>query len=671
VNGHVRPVVLSAAAAALAVAFMGRANPPARAAAEARTTRLYRDGHSRPRALAFNPDDGLLYVALSTADAVAVVDWRQPRRIATVAACAFPDALAPLPGGGALVSCRFDPSLRRIRRDAAGRFTADAIASDSVSGARGLAVAPDGRVAYVASPARGGIVVVSLAGEGVVQTVRTGLSPRAVRVVPADTWPGQHAAWLVTSAFVEHLVTVHAIGPDDRIGPPVESIRTAAPVLDMAATGGDAPALLLATHEDRAVSRAHGPVEGLDSVVLRLGLRRATAAIAGPIEDPGPGRRDALNLGERAAPVIELASAAAAGGWIALTGAGSDNLLVARASDRGLARATAVEVGANPSAVAPLPGGRFVTADRLSDTLTFVSTKGDRPRVETTLIVGEPERGSAAERGELLFFSRRLVPNNVADGPLSLYTCAACHDDGGTDGRLHPAKQNRFFSTTTTCRGLGNTAPYLRLGDQATIDAFADNIVATHAQGAERDAAGFDRYPVDLRLRDARGWTIATLSPLEVRAALARYLERIPTEPSPFVPMAATALPSAARRGLEVFRDGCATCHRLVEDSAAAAEVPEGEVERRLLAGQLALTSPRLYDVGTPVLGSGGNNPPSLRGVWGAAPYFNDGSARSLEEVLARTDPNAPRVHGPENARRSAAMSAGDRAALLAFLRAL
>jgi hypothetical protein len=40
----------------------------------------YRDGHARPRALAFNGDDGLLYVALSTADQVAVVDPPARRR---------------------------------------------------------------------------------------------------------------------------------------------------------------------------------------------------------------------------------------------------------------------------------------------------------------------------------------------------------------------------------------------------------------------------------------------------------------------------------------------------------------------------------------------------------------------------------------------------------------
>ena len=58
-------------------------------------------------------------------------------------------------------------------------------------------------------------------------------------------------------------------------------------------------------------------------------------------------------------------------------------------------------------------------------------------------------------------------------------------------------------------------------------------------------------------------------------------------------------------------------------------------------------------------------------GVWGAAPYFSDGSARTLEDVLRRPDPDAREVHAPANATRPAAFTAGQTATLLAFLRAL
>src|SRR5690348_2943539 len=99
----------------------------------------YHDGHARPRALAFNPEDGRLYVALSTADQVAVVDPSSspPRLLAKVEVCRFPDAIAALPKGGALVGCRFDPGLRRIAADEAGAPHLAVLAGELPAGTRG------------------------------------------------------------------------------------------------------------------------------------------------------------------------------------------------------------------------------------------------------------------------------------------------------------------------------------------------------------------------------------------------------------------------------------------------------------------------------------------------------------------------------------------------------
>jgi hypothetical protein len=369
-------------------------------------------------------------------------------------------------------------------------------------------------------------------------------------------------------------------------------------------------------------------------------------------------------------------------GLLGVVGAGTDNELVVEPRAGALMAGPAIVVGANPSAVAFLPDGRVATADRLSDTISFVSpmkatTSGTARHVVSegrkaqTLVMGTPGRPTDAERGELLFYSRRLVPNNVADGPLSVYTCAACHVDGHIDGRRHPSKRNRFFSMTKTCRGLLGTEPFLSLGKPDTFAAFADNIVATHAQGALEAPHTYDQYPVQLRLRVGAAWTQTTLRAAEVRTALAAYLARIPVEPSPFVTPGQRSLPTPARRGLDIFRNNCGDCHQLVRSTNAHDAIPSSEIEARLLAGQVALTSARLYDVGTPVLGEGGNNPPSLRGVWGAAPYFSDGSAATLEDVLARTNPVAGKIHAAGNAQQSPAFSASEQADLLAFLRAL
>ena len=679
--------------------------------------RAYADGHARPRALAVDAHGDRLYVAASTADRLFVVDLRgpHPRLEDSLPLCAFPDALAPLPTGGVVVSCRFDPSLRVVipRPDAAGAaaatFDVRAVSTGAEHGNRGLAVDPSGRFAYVGSPARGGVKIVALAGSSPASAataprfIATGLSPQSVRFVAADP-PLRRGPLLLVANFIGHTVGVYPVLPDGGLAPAVQTIHTAAPVLDLAVlpaaiqSGSPGPAgapggawrgaLLLATHEDRELSRAHLAVEGLDSVLLVLPAAAPGASV--PFVDAGAGRRLALNLSERTQdPVVGLDALAVdpRTGHVAVVGAGSDDVVLA--APTALVDAPAALVGNNPSAVAFLPSGGVVTADRLGDTLSFVAPSGVAPSggsatdlaavlarsparaAAEVIAVGRPERPTPAERGEVMFYSRALVPHNVATGPLSLYTCAGCHPDGHVDGRRHPSKRNRFYSMTKTCRGLLGTEPFLSIGEPDTFAAFADNILATHAQGALDAPASYDQYPVSLRLREGERYATVTLSPQETRAALAAYLPRIPVEPSPFAPPQRWSLATDQRRGLALFRDRCSGCHQLLPATGADHGPPPSALEPLLRDARLVLTSALRYDVGTPVLGEGGNCPPSLRGVWSAAPYFSDGSAATIEDVLRRTDPAAAAVHAPANALRSAALSSTERAALAAFLRLL
>ncbi|MBC8132478.1 MAG: hypothetical protein H7X95_05805, partial [Deltaproteobacteria bacterium] len=392
--------------------------------------------------------------------------------------------------------------------------------------------------------------------------------------------------------------------------------------------------------------------------------------------DPGPGKRQAINLTEREnQPLVGLDAVAVnpVTGVLAVLGAGTDNVLISQPRVSALLNGPARTVGTHPSAVVFLPDGRVVTADRLSDTLSFVlpAATGEQAGPTHTVSMGVPQRNTPSARGEVLFYSRALVPNNVAQGSASVYTCAACHADGQIDGRRHPSKRNRFFSMTKSCRGLRGTEPFLSLGKPDTFAAFADNIVSTHAQGALDAPETFDRYPVTLRLRAADTWMTVTLSPEDVRAALAAYMADIPVEPSPFVTPGRRTLTATQRRGLAIFRDNCAGCHQLVRSTPRGRTIRRGEIEASLIAGEVTLTSPRRHDVGTPVLGEGGNNPPSLRNVWAAAPYFSDGSAATLDAVLDRTDPNAKKIHAPQNAARPPIFPPAERAALLDFLKAL
>lgn len=655
-------------------------------------------GHSRPRALAYNPRDGLLYAALSTADSIAVIDSRtRPARIvARIATGPFPQALAVTPRGEVVVACRYEPALGLIpphpeALPAAQRYAR--VPAGEVHGLHGLALSPAGDLAYVATPALDGVQVVRLPEGGVVQRLVTGRGPRTLRRVRRAPYvpspepdgaapprgPLPPVAPPAELLMVTHLngreLTAHEILPDGRLSPAVQRLQTEAPVQDVLALPLPSPTLLLLGHEDRRVDRARPFVAGLDSVILPLPLRTGAGL---PLDDPGPGQRRSLNLTERAGLAkLDAAVYDEARRRLVLAGAATDSLLLVEedALSGGALdpRASSppgrvVAVGANPTALALLPDGRVAVAERLGDTVTLVDpvTAG-----RETVVVGEPERRTPAERGELLFFSRRLFPHNVADDERSVYACSACHDDAHIDGRAHPARQNRFFTQTRTCRGIAQTAPYLFIGELADLTAFSASLLASHSQGWERDPWSFDKYPVTLPALGRR--PRVTLQPAAVRAAMAAYLQTLPPEPSPFVPLGATTLPAPARAGLDVFRARCASCHRLVRDSRTDQPVAEAELERELLRGGVALTSPLRYRAGTPDLTPSGNNPPSLRGIWDSGPYFSDGSAGSLAEVLRRThaDPAAPAVHAAANAWPAPPLPPAEREALLAFLRCL
>ncbi|MCC6214228.1 MAG: PKD domain-containing protein [Polyangiaceae bacterium] len=138
--------------------------------------------------------------------------------------------------------------------------------------------------------------------------------------------------------------------------------------------------------------------------------------------------------------------------------------------------------------------------------------------------------------------------------------------------------------------------------------------------------------------------------------ALAAYVTSLASElPSPFRE-ADGSLGAGALRGKALFESaavGCTACH-------AGARLTD--------SGFVSPGVPRLHDVGTIGAASGqrlgatltGLDTPTLHGLWHSAPYLHDGSAATLEAVLAR---NALDQHGV-----TSGLSAGDRSDLVAYL---
>jgi YVTN family beta-propeller protein len=242
-----------------------------------------------------------------------------------------------------------------------------------------------------------------------------------------------------------------------------------------------------------------------------------------------------------------------------------------------------VPVGHRPTAVAVSPdGGTAFVANTLSDSVSVLDLKAKRVVAEIPL--GERAEPTAADRGELLFHDARLSHDGW-------FSCHSCHTDGHTNGLLADTMGDGSYGTpkrVPSLRGGVDTRPFGWTGGAKDLEAQLRSSVETTMRGTKLTAA----QAADL---------LAYLQSLAPVPPLNRFLEKHPA--------------TAVRRGEAVFRDqGCAACH----------EPP-------------AYTTVKAYDVG--LVDEAGNrafNPPSLRGVSQAGPYFHDGRARTLSEVFDR-----------------------------------
>jgi len=264
-----------------------------------------------------------------------------------------------------------------------------------------------------------------------------------------------------------------------------------------------------------------------------------------------------------------------------------------------------VEVGRSPVDVVFDPSGKtVVTADSMSDTLTVVRV-ADLSVVRTIRLGPDVVRRTAAQRGEAAFRDGRLALDRWM-------SCASCHPSGHTNGLNFDTLGDGGYGAaknTPTLLGVGPTGPFAWTGRFPSLAAQVHQSLQTSLRGSSSDEQ-----------------TVADLS---------AYLATLPPPPA-----RRPADDPSVRRGAVVFEArGCQGCHRPPH-----------------------YTSGGVKDVGLDD-GPGGHrafNPPSLRGVGWTAPYFHDGHAASLDEVLKT---HTPAARSP--------LSTADLADLKAFLESL
>jgi len=288
-----------------------------------------------------------------------------------------------------------------------------------------------------------------------------------------------------------------------------------------------------------------------------------------------------------------------------------------------------VNLGRAPRGMLITPAGRLYVNAFMSRSVSVFDVRGILDSTSNTSTklaeidtVGTELLTSTVLNGKRIFYNaddRRMNRDKYI-------SCASCHQDGGSDGRV--------FDFTDRGEGLRKTIPLN--GRRGT------------GQGRVHWTANFDEiqdFEHDIRgpfggtgfMSDAQFNTGTRNQPLgNTKAgvsadldALAAYVTSLgKVGRSPFR-AANGALTADAQAGQALFNGAarCSTCHSGADFTDSARGV--------------------LHDVGTIKASSGkrmgaaltGFDTPTLRGAWDAAPYLHDGSAATLMDVLTTANP--------------------------------
>ena len=252
-----------------------------------------------------------------------------------------------------------------------------------------------------------------------------------------------------------------------------------------------------------------------------------------------------------------------------------------------------LEVGHSPVDLVLDPKSEFaITADAMSDSLTVVRV-ADLEIIKTIALATQDDRPTVIQRGEAAFH----------DGRRSLdrwMTCASCHPRGHANGLNFDTLGDGAYGAaknTQSLLGIATTGPYSWIGQFSELSEQIHHSLRNSLRGPAPEGSQV--------------------------ADLTAYLNSLPFPP----PLRSADDPSALR-GAKVFENRkCGSCHE-----------------------ETNFTTGGLKNVGLDD-GPGGHkafNPPTLRGTGWTAPYFHDGRAATLEDVLEIHPPSSRKLSNAE-----------------------
>ncbi|HTQ46681.1 MAG TPA: cytochrome D1 domain-containing protein [Polyangiaceae bacterium] len=532
---------------------------------------------------------------------------------ATVSVGGEPHALLPMASGAILVA-----NYRGGEVVAVDAATHAVTARKSVcAGAYGLAASPDGTWVAVSCEWDGRVMKLDAAtlAPG---TVASGLRrPRAVAVVGSDVWVADYVGGLVHDVHADGTVATTSLVPTSA------SYR---------------PALThMSANLTSAVSTAFGALRFAHVLENNTGdTTEAIAADYGSVTDTNPKINPAVTAMGGIEPRIYAkfdGGPRVYSGPVALAAFGSQYLLVAhvstanvavldtRSTDPGARSVGTYQVGAGPAGIAVDEEHHVAFVDNALDQsvsrIDLSQTFGaDAPvfKPARTLVRNLPSPYSAQALAGRRFFFDATNPHVT---PAGVVACASCHPSGNDDGLVWfentPNVPFRHRRTPHLANAKTATAPFHWDGQFTAMDALVESTMT--------NIMGGDGLLVDTTV-------------------VQPFIDEIVQ-----APVLPPEDPGAVARGQALFTSeqvGCSTCHTgsyLTDDMMHV------------------VLSPESLDPGDAITQT---NTPGLHGAFLFGPYFHDGRAATLNDVLA--DPIMGHTKG---------LSAGQIDDLIAYVRSL
>lgn len=280
--------------------------------------------------------------------------------------------------------------------------------------------------------------------------------------------------------------------------------------------------------------------------------------------------------------------------------------------------------------------------------LVELGTASEARNVRVRHLADDPLPAAAA-RGRRVFYD---ASDPITSGGLA---CSGCHPEGRDDGHVWMEVQGPFTKAPIFVGAawvmMDEKKPFDRLPRQTPM--LAGRVAAAgpygwHSQNDDLEARILEGVRLHRWLNPPQPWERLQTAAKQRATALADFLRNGLVPP----PRLARPLTPQEERGREVFSGadtGCAGCHTPGTDYTSRIALP---------IKQPPPTVPSTFSVEA----NDAFKTPSLLFVGGTAPYYHDGRAKTLEELIAGNE---------DRMGKTSQLSEEDRAALVAFLRTL